>query len=224
MIAGQSWLWRGHHCEVLLTPPFRTAKRKKEKKKGQTDSKRSKFWDFDDYISKQTVPPMLRFLAHNSADRAPCDGFALTLNLSLSILANQPKPLLPRDNNIHNTISYGRPPQRRPQMGPIPRPHLLYQKHKTVSPHYKNPSFSFVLAFCNPSPIHETDQLTPMGCKYSDFANGFLIAEIVSKYHPSDVSMHAFDTGTGMKAKKGNWDVLGRVFSVYMVFFCYSFF
>ncbi|KAJ3042655.1 spermatogenesis-associated protein 4 [Rhizophlyctis rosea] len=46
-----------------------------------------------------------------------------------------------------------------------------------------------------------------------DFANGFLIAEILSKYHPLEVSMHCFDTGTGMKAKKGNWDVLGRVFS-----------
>ncbi|KAJ3331639.1 hypothetical protein HDU76_002646 [Blyttiomyces sp. JEL0837] len=46
-----------------------------------------------------------------------------------------------------------------------------------------------------------------------DFANGFLIAEILSKYHPNDVQMHAFDTGTGPAARKNNWDLLERVFA-----------
>ncbi|KAI9360368.1 hypothetical protein DFJ73DRAFT_815433 [Zopfochytrium polystomum] len=46
-----------------------------------------------------------------------------------------------------------------------------------------------------------------------DFANGFLIAEILSKYFPNDVAMHAYDTGTGAAAKKNNWDLLERVFS-----------
>eukprot|EP00842_Homolaphlyctis_polyrhiza_P001480 jgi/Hompol1/2332/HPOL_002174-RA len=46
-----------------------------------------------------------------------------------------------------------------------------------------------------------------------DFANGFLVAEILSKYYPADVQMHAFDTGTGGGAKKNNWGMLERVFS-----------
>ncbi|KAI9203728.1 uncharacterized protein BJ171DRAFT_599952 [Polychytrium aggregatum] len=45
-----------------------------------------------------------------------------------------------------------------------------------------------------------------------DLANGFLVAEILSKFYPSDVSMHAFDTGTASAAKKNNWDLLERHF------------
>ncbi|KAJ1334761.1 hypothetical protein BSLG_007916 [Batrachochytrium salamandrivorans] len=45
-----------------------------------------------------------------------------------------------------------------------------------------------------------------------DFANGFLIAEILSKLYPADVQMHAFDTGSGAGAKKNNWGILERVF------------
>ncbi|KAJ3406899.1 spermatogenesis-associated protein 4 [Chytridiales sp. JEL 0842] len=45
-----------------------------------------------------------------------------------------------------------------------------------------------------------------------DCANGFLIAEILSKYYPHDISMHSFDTGTSTAAKKNNWDLLERLF------------
>ncbi|TPX70633.1 hypothetical protein SpCBS45565_g01700 [Spizellomyces sp. 'palustris'] len=48
-----------------------------------------------------------------------------------------------------------------------------------------------------------------------DFANGFLIAEILNKYYPHEPSlqMHAYDTGTGPAAKKNNWEMLGRAFA-----------
>ncbi|XJO72260.1 hypothetical protein BDV3_003400 [Batrachochytrium dendrobatidis] len=45
-----------------------------------------------------------------------------------------------------------------------------------------------------------------------DFSNGFLVAEILAKYYPADVQMHAFDTGTGGGAKNNNWGMLERVF------------
>ncbi|KAI8925505.1 hypothetical protein BC831DRAFT_401125 [Entophlyctis helioformis] len=50
-----------------------------------------------------------------------------------------------------------------------------------------------------------------------DFANGFLLAEILSKYYPADVQMHAFDTGTGTGAKKNNWGMLERIFTKYSI-------
>ncbi|KAL2912752.1 hypothetical protein HK105_207744 [Polyrhizophydium stewartii] len=50
-----------------------------------------------------------------------------------------------------------------------------------------------------------------------DFSNGFLVAEILAKYYPTEVQMHAFDTGTGGGAKKNNWGMLERVFSKYSI-------
>jgi hypothetical protein len=46
-----------------------------------------------------------------------------------------------------------------------------------------------------------------------DFANGFLVAEIFSKYYKSDFQMHSFDPGTSLPKKKSNWELLTKLFA-----------
>jgi hypothetical protein len=38
--------------------------------------------------------------------------------------------------------------------------------------------------------------------------NGFLIAEIFSRYHPGKIQMHSFDSSQSALRKKNNWDLL----------------
>ena len=46
-----------------------------------------------------------------------------------------------------------------------------------------------------------------------DFSNGFLVAEIISRYYCKEVHMHSFDNGTAVIAKKDNWAQIMKILS-----------
>ena len=47
-----------------------------------------------------------------------------------------------------------------------------------------------------------------------DFASGFLVAEICSRYHPVEFEMHSFEQVVSNERKAANWELLEKRFKV----------
>ena len=51
----------------------------------------------------------------------------------------------------------------------------------------------------------------------SDFSNGFLVAEILSRYYPSEVALHSFDpAATNVARKRDAWELILKLTRVRM--------
>jgi hypothetical protein len=90
----------------------------------------------------------------------------------------------------------------------VQQPFALHQ-HQTQMP---EGSLNSVVAFCRLT----TFVCSPLRVLFplSDFANGFLVAEILSRYHKGDtiVSLHSFDNGLGLVRRVQNWALLEKAF------------
>lgn len=47
-----------------------------------------------------------------------------------------------------------------------------------------------------------------------DLANGCVVAEILARYYPQDVSLHSFENVSSLPLKDANWHLLLKLFRV----------
>ncbi len=47
-----------------------------------------------------------------------------------------------------------------------------------------------------------------------DFSNGFLLAEILYRYYPTEVQLHSFENVNSIERKRQNWSLLMKLFKV----------
>jgi hypothetical protein len=43
-----------------------------------------------------------------------------------------------------------------------------------------------------------------------DFSNGYLVAEVLSKYFPGDISMHSYTNAVSRAEKLSNWSLITK--------------
>ena len=56
-------------------------------------------------------------------------------------------------------------------------------------------------------------------CRCSDFSNGFLVAEILARYYPSEVALHSFDpAATNVARKRDAWELILKLTRVRALF------
>ena len=65
--------------------------------------------------------------------------------------------------------------------------------------------------------LHSLDLAYSIKNPRRDFSNGFLVAEIFSKFYSNDIEMHSFDTGLSISAKISNWGLLEKFFRKYEI-------
>ena len=50
-----------------------------------------------------------------------------------------------------------------------------------------------------------------------DLSNGFIVAEILCRHFPNDISLHSFDTGSSRSVREGNWSLIFRFCSKHAI-------
>ncbi|XJO77732.1 hypothetical protein BDV3_002274 [Batrachochytrium dendrobatidis] len=60
--------------------------------------------------------------------------------------------------------------------------------------------------------LQSLDLSFPIRIPKRDFANGYLIAEIFSRYYPNELQVWLLYTGDSTPQKANNWDVIGKFF------------